>query len=110
MAEAANVAEAVDAMKGRFNAGAAKGMKAVYQFDLTGDGGGKHYLAIDDGNLSLSEGTHEKPNITVTMSAADFVAMTNGKLNPQMAFMSGKLRVSGDMGLAMRMQQLFPPK
>jgi putative sterol carrier protein len=107
MAEAANVAEAVEAMKGRFNAGAAKGMKAVYQFDLTGDGGGKSYMSIDDGNLTVSEGSHEKPNITVTMSAADFVSMTNGKLNPQMAFMSGKLKVKGDMGLAMKLGQVL---
>jgi putative sterol carrier protein len=109
MADAANVQEAVDKMKGRFNAGAAKGMNAVYQFDLTGDNAAKYHLDINDGSLNVGEGTAEKPNITVTMSAADFVAMTNGKLNPQMAFMSGKLKIAGDMGLAMRMQQLFPP-
>lgn len=108
MADATNVAEAVNNMKGRFKADSAKGMNAVYQFDLTGDGGGKHYMQIADGALTVAEGTHEKPNITVTMAAGDFVSMTNGKLNPQMAFMSGKLKIAGDMGLAMRMQSLFP--
>lgn len=108
MADASNVAESIEKMKGRFNAGATKGMNSVYQFDLTGDGGGKYHLVISDGSLAVNPGSHEKPSITVTMAASDFVNMTNGKLNPQLAFMSGKLRIQGDMGLAMKMQQIFP--
>ena len=42
------------------------------------------------------------------MAASDYLDMVNGKLNPQMAFMSGKLKIAGDMGLAMKMQQIFP--
>ena len=38
---------------------------------------------------------------------ADFLAIVNGKLNPQMAFMSGKLKIQGDMGLAMKLQQIL---
>jgi putative sterol carrier protein len=45
--------------------------------------------------------------MTVTMGAQDFVDMTSGKLDGMSAFMSGKLRISGDMGLAMRLQSLF---
>jgi putative sterol carrier protein len=41
------------------------------------------------------------------MAAQDYLDMVAGKLNPQMAFMSGKLRISGDMGLALRFQGLF---
>ena len=41
------------------------------------------------------------------MTDADFVSMVNGKLNPQMAFMSGKLKIQGDMGLAMKLQQIL---
>lgn len=108
MAEATTVQQAIENMKGRFRAESAKGMNATYQFDLTGDGGGKHYMQIADGNLNIGEGQAEKSNITVTMSANDFIAMTNGKLNPQMAFMSGKLRIAGDMSLALKMQSIFP--
>jgi putative sterol carrier protein len=108
MAEVTNVKEAVEQMKSRFNAGAAKGMQAVYQFDLTGDDGAKYNFVVNDGNLEVNEGSHEKPNITVTMAGPDFISMTTGKLNPQMAFMSGKLKIAGDMGLAMKMQTLFP--
>lgn len=102
------IPEVFKEMPNRFKADAAKGMKAVYQFDLTGDGGGKYSLAIDDGKLTVGEGLHASPNITITMAANDYLDMVGGKLNPQMAFMSGKLKIAGDMGLAMKMQQLFP--
>jgi len=103
-----SIKDVLTEMPNRFNTGAAKGLKAVYQFDLTGDEGTKFNLAIDDGSLDVGEGTHASPNITITMAASDYLDMVNGKLNPQMAFMSGKLKIAGDMGLAMKMQQLFP--
>ena len=106
--QATNVADVFKEMPNRFNAGAAKGMKAVYQFDLTGDGGSKYNVAIDDGKLNVAEGAHASPNITITMAASDYLDMITGKLNPQMAFMGGKLKIAGDMGLAMKMAQLFP--
>src|SRR3990172_7122008 len=106
--QATDIKQVFTEMPNRFNAGAAKGLKAVYQFDLTGDNGGKYNLAIDDGKLGVAEGTHASPNITITMAASDSLDMVNGKLNPQMAFMSGKLKIAGDMGLAMKMAQLFP--
>jgi len=106
--QATNIKEVKQHMPDRFNANAAKGLKAVYQFDLTGEGGERFNLAIDDGKLEVGDGSHASPNITITMAASDYLDMVNGKLNPQMAFMSGKLKIAGDMGLAMKMQQLFP--
>lgn len=110
MAEATNVQSAIDIMKGRFNAGAAAGMDAVYQVNLHGAEAGNYYLKISNGALEAGEGTHDSPNITINMASTDFVDMTNGKLNPTMAYMSGKLKISGDMGLAMKMQSIFPAK
>jgi putative sterol carrier protein len=45
--------------------------------------------------------------MTMTLAAQDYVDLIGGKLNGQMAFMSGKLKIAGDMGLAMKMQTLF---
>ena len=56
----------------------------------------------------MGVGAHASPHITLTMAASDYLDLVNGKLNPQMAFMSGKLKIAGDMGLAMKMAQLFP--
>lgn len=102
------VDEVLVTMAGNFNANAAKGMKAVYQFELTGDHGGAHHFIVNDGTLEHRSGVHATPNITISMSARDFVDLSTGKLNPQMAFTSGKLRLSGDMALALRLQQFFP--
>ena len=94
-------------MPANFNADAAKGMNSVIQFNLSGDGGGNYHVVIKDGACTVSEGTHASPNMTMTMAAQDYVDMISGKLNGQMAFMSGKLKIAGDMGLAMKMQSLF---
>ena len=101
------VKEIFDAMPAAFNADKAAGMKAVYQWDITGDGGGKWNAEIADGAISVNEGENASPNITITVSASDWLDITNGKLDGQMAFMSGKLKVKGDMSLAMKMKTLF---
>jgi len=84
-----------------------QGMTATYQFDLTGDGGGQWYAKIADGKGEVSEGTAESPNITITIAASDFVDLSTGKLDGTMAFMSGKLKIKGDMGLAMKLQNIL---
>jgi putative sterol carrier protein len=107
MAVADDVKGIFSAMPSQFNADAAKGMNSVIQFNLTGDGGGQYHVAIKDGACTVGEGAHASPNMTMTMAAQDYVDMISGKLNGQMAFMSGKLKIAGDMSLAMKMQTLF---
>jgi len=99
--------QAFDLMPSRFNKDAAKGLSAVYQFDLSGDGGGKWQVTIGNDQCEVKEGAHPSPNITISMTASDYLDMLAGKLNGQMAFMTGKLRIAGDMGLALRLQSLF---
>lgn len=84
-----------------------KGVNAVYQFDLSGDNGGVFNVKVADGSAVLEEAAHDTPNITITMSADDFAAMLDGKLNATSAFMAGKLKVKGDMSLAMKLQSLL---
>jgi len=94
-------------MPGHFKKEAAQGLNAVYQFDLSGEGGGKWQVSINNDNCDIKEGAHSSPSVTISMAAQDYLDMIAGKLNPQMAFMTGKLRISGDMGLALRFQGLF---
>ena len=84
-----------------------KGVDAVYQFDLSGDNGGVLHVTVDDGKLNVVEEAHDNPNITITMAADDFNSMLDGKLNATSAFMAGKLKVKGDMALAMKLQSLL---
>ncbi len=83
-----------------------KGVSAVYQFDLSGDNGGVFHVAVEDGKPSVIEEAHDNPNITITMAADDFNDLLEGKLNATSAFMAGKLKVKGDMSLAMKLQSL----
>ena len=107
MAVADDIKAIFDAMPTQINADAAKGMNSTIQFKLSGDGGGDYYVTIKDGTAEVGQGTHASPNMTMTLAAQDYVDLIGGKLNGQMAFMSGKLKIAGDMGLAMKMQTLF---
>jgi putative sterol carrier protein len=94
-------------MPGRFKKEAAQGLNAVVQFDLSGDGGGKWQISINNDKCDVKKDGDQSPNVTISMTAQDYLDMVTGKLNAQMAFMSGKLRLSGDMGLALKFQGLF---
>jgi len=103
-----SVKEVFDGMPGAFNPTAAQGLDAVFQFEITGDGGGNWTVAVKDGACEITEGTHDAPTTTLTMSGETWLAMVNGELNGMQAFMSGQLKVSGDIMLANRIPELFP--
>jgi putative sterol carrier protein len=92
---------------GRFNKRAAKGLNVIYQLDLSGDNGGKWQVIINNGTCEVKEGPAKSPNITFSMTTEYYLDMISGKLNGQVAFMSGRMRIAGDMGLALRMESLF---
>src|SRR5919108_5596774 len=67
----------------------------------------QYYCTIANETIDVKLGKHASPNITITMKESDYLDMINGKLNGQMAFMTGKLKIAGDMGLALKLQSLF---
>jgi putative sterol carrier protein len=83
------------------------GMNAIYAFDLSGGQPGQYHISLKDGTADVGEGTPENPNITITMKSEDFVDLATGKLDGTMAFMSGKIKIKGDMGLAMKLQSVL---
>ena len=85
----------------------AAGVNAVYAFDLSGDEGGPYHIVMKDGKGEAGPGAVENPNITITMAANDLVDLATGKLDGTMAFMSGKIKIKGDMGLAMKLQSVL---
>ncbi len=84
-----------------------KGTNAVYQFILEGEDGGNYYVTFTDGAGVLNEGIAEKSDITLTAETKDFIALKDGKLSPIMAFMGGKIKIKGDMALAMKLQGML---
>jgi len=85
----------------------AQKIKASYQFDLTGDEGGQWAVDLTKEADYVVPGKIENPNVTITMAAKDFVDLVEGRLNGQMAFMTGKLKLKGDMSLALKLQQIL---
>ncbi len=80
--------------------GADSGLGKTIKFDLKGDG----FIFIDGGTVS----NEDKPaDCTVIVSKDDFESMAAGGLDPTMAFMQGKLKINGDMGVAMKLQPLL---
>lgn len=103
-----NVKETFDDMPKLFNANAAKGMNVVYQFDITGEGGGNWNVVIQEGTCKVQEGNASNPTVTLTMSSETWLAMVNKQTNGMQAFMTGKLKLSGNMILAQKIPEIFP--
>ena len=101
------VSDLFAAMPDNFNAGVAGDMDATIQFDLSGEGGGTWAVTVADGVCRVNDGTADSPALIFSMDANDFMAMSRGDLNPMNAFMSGKIKLDGDMGLAMKLQGIF---
>jgi putative sterol carrier protein len=89
------------------NPGTVAGMNAIYQFNVTGDGGGSWYADLKATPPNVAAGTSATANCTITVASKDFVDIKTGKLSGQMAFMTGKLKIAGDMGLAMKLQKIL---
>jgi len=76
---------------------------AVYQFNISGDDGGTWVVDLSKDSDWVSEGASDDAQCTVSVSSSDFVDMYTGKLPGPQAFMMGKLKIEGDMGLAMKL-------
>lgn len=85
----------------------APGMDAVILFDLSGDQGGKWVATIKDGACTVTKGTVDNPKLTLTADAVDYVGVFTGKVNPMAAFGEGKIKLKGDIGLAMKLMNIF---
>jgi putative sterol carrier protein len=103
----ATAAEVIQQMPSVFHADKAGDFNASVVFDLSGDGGGKWTVTIQDGEASVADGASDNPTATIMMAAPDYVKMSAGDLNPVTAFMMGQIRVDGDLNAVMKVQQLF---
>ena len=83
------------------------GMNATYQFVATGDGGGSWSVKITNGDTKVAAGMADAPTIVLTATSADWLDMMNGKMNGTTAFLTGKLKIQGDVSLAMKLETLF---
>ena len=102
------VKEFLQLLPGRLNSDAAEDLDAVYQFDLSGAEGGQYILTIRDGACQIAEGMHADPHVVLSMAGEDCIKILKGQLSGPAVAMSGRLKISGNIGLAMQLKALFP--
>jgi putative sterol carrier protein len=99
--------EIFEAMPTAFHRPSAEALDVVIQFRITGEGGGDWTASIHHGELNVVEGTAERPNLTISATAKDYIDISTGALNEQLAFMTGRITARGDTLLAMKLPKIF---
>jgi putative sterol carrier protein len=96
--------EFFDTLEARVDASKTAGMNNSYVFEIEGAGTWK--VDVVDGAVTVTEGAGDA-DVTIRTSAEIFSSIASGEQNPTTAYMTGKLKVDGDMGAAMKLQKLF---
>lgn len=99
--------ELFEMMPRGFNAEAADGLTAVYQFEISGDEEFTAHLEIADGKCVYGDGPADSPDVTVKSPAGVWLAISKGHKDGQAAFMAGEYKFEGDLSLLMRLGSLF---
>jgi len=90
-----------------FRAEKAASVNVLFQFSISGPGGGDWVVAVKDGACNVEAGKTEKPTTTIKMADEDFLQLIAGKLDGMQAYSSGKLRVEGDIMKSQLIGRLF---
>lgn len=99
-----NVRDFFDGLAERIKPGATAGMNNTYVFDI--EDAGTWTVAVTDDGVTVTEGD-QGGDCTIEASAETFGRIAAGEQNPTSAYMTGKLKIKGDMGAAMKLQKLF---
>ena len=97
-----------DSMRGSFQPAKAKGVHARYQWDLSGPNGGQWWIEVNDGTYKMGKGKIPDPNVSFIATDKDWVAICHDQLSGTWAYLSGRLRVRGDQGIARKLGEIFP--
>ena len=102
------LAQIFEGMRAAFVPERAAGQSAVAQWDIgAADGAHTFQVKMADGQCTVSPGTPDTPRVTLALTLPDFLRFVAGQLDGMQAFMSGKLKLSGDMMFATTMQNWF---
>ena len=102
---AATVQEFFETLPSRADTSKTAGMNNSYGFDI--EGAGQWTVKVEDGSVSVVDGLEDGADVTISASQEVFEQIVAGEQNPTSAYMTGKLKLKGDMGAAMKLQKLF---
>lgn len=97
----------VASMTDAFDFSVAGNLIATIQFHATGSEPGNYYLHIEDGKCTFNEGVAKSPTVTIHTPSEVWIAINKGEMDGAQAFMQGRFRVEGNIGLLMKMLELF---
>ena len=100
----ASVQEFFEGLPGRVDPERIAGMNNTYLFEI--EGAGTWRIAVADGAIEVTEGGGDA-DCTFSASEENFEKIVSGEQNPTTAYMTGKLKIKGDMGAAMKLQKIF---
>lgn len=93
-------------MKSRFNADAAVGTDAVFQYEISD--GGEWFVTVQDGSCEVTEGSNDDATVTLRMDTETLEEVMSGETDGMQAFMSGRIQADGDIMLATKLAAIFP--
>ena len=96
--------EFFESLESRADGSKVQGIDHTYLFDVAGEG--RWLVTVRDGAVLVTEGGGDA-DATIRLSAETFEALASRKQSPAIAYMRGKLKVSGDTGAALKLQKLF---
>ena len=100
-----SVQEFFETLPSRADTSKTAGMNNSYAFDI--EGAGQWTVKVEDGSIRVVDGLDDA-DVTISASQEVFQKIVAGEQNPTSAYMTGKLKLKGDMGAAMKLQKLFP--
>jgi putative sterol carrier protein len=100
-----SVREFFESLPGRADPSKIAGITNTYRFDV--EGAGSWTVDVRDGAVTVTEDGDAEPDVTISASEETFQKLASGEQNPTTAYMTGKLKIKGDMGAAMKLQKLF---
>lgn len=101
---AESVREFFESIESRLDPAKTAGTTASYRFDI--DGAGSWHVDVDDGRVTVTE-SESDADCVIRASGEHFAKIIRGEANPMTAYMTGKLKVKGDVGLALKLKELF---
>jgi putative sterol carrier protein len=96
--------EFFESLEGRADASKIAGIDHTYLFEIEGEG--EWLVAVMNGTVQVTEGS-AKADAIISVSGEVFNRIAAGTQSPAMAYMTGKLKIRGDTGAALKLQKIF---
>jgi putative sterol carrier protein len=101
-----NTAEFLKGLPAKVNPASIAGLETIFHFDIDGSQGGQYTIEVKDGKVNVADGLQGEPRCTVRASDENFINLATGELNPMMAILTGKVKIS-NQGEMLKYAKIF---